>query len=225
MNDKKKVLIIDDQNVARGFFEMYVKMSDGYELSGSLSVAEHALSYCAVHPVDLIIMDVMMKYGLDGLTVAKRIKEKYPEIKVILTTSMAESEWEQEARDAGIESFWYKEYSEEPLTEVMDRTMAGESVYPGETPSPRFGDTEKARLSARELDVLRELTTSCTNEEIAERLGISVNTVRRHIQNMINKTGYESRTALAVNARLLGLVVNEEDRMNARYTSLQEERR
>ncbi|MBQ9563058.1 MAG: response regulator transcription factor, partial [Lachnospiraceae bacterium] len=85
MNDKKKVLIIDDQNVARGFFEMYVKMSDGYELSGSLSVAEHALSYCAVHPVDLIIMDVMMKYGLDGLTVAKRIKEKYPEIKVILT--------------------------------------------------------------------------------------------------------------------------------------------
>ena len=115
----------------------------------------------------------------------------------------------------------------DPIRVVVadDQTMTGESVYPGDSPSPRFGDTEKARLSERELDVLRELTTSCTNEEIAERLNISVNTVRRHIQNMINKTGYKSRTALAVNARLLGLVVNEDDRMNARYSSLQEERR
>lgn len=154
MNDPIRVVVADDQTISRGFFEMYVKMSDGYELTGSLCVAEHALQFLASHPVDLIIMDVMMKYGLDGLTVAKMIKKKYPQIKMILTTSMAESQWEKEAR---------------------------ESVYPGDSPSPRFGDTEKARLSERELDVLRELTTSCTNEEIAERLNISVNTVRRHI--------------------------------------------
>ena len=60
--------------------------------------------------------------------------------------------------------------------------------------------------------MLRELTGSLTNEEIAEKLSISPNTVKRHIQNMMEKTGYESRLDLAMNAKALGLVVSEEDR-------------
>ncbi len=212
LRGKTKVLVVDDQNVARGFFELQVKMTSDYELAGSLPAAEQAVSFCDSHPVDLVLMDVMMKYGVDGLTASKMIKKKHPEIRIILATSMAETNWEKQARSAGIESFWYKEYSEEPLVRIMDRTMAGESVYPGDPPAPAFGDTVRTGLSARELDVLRELTASRTNEEIADKLHISVNTVRRHIQNMLNKTGYESRMALAVNARSLGLVVNEEDR-------------
>ena len=57
--------------------------------------------------------------------------------------------------------------------------------------------------------MLRELTSSLTNEEIAERLNVSVFTVKRHIQNMLQKTGYKNRLDLAINARLLGIVVND----------------
>ena len=213
MNEKTKVLVVDDQYVARSFFELHVQMSKNYELVSSVASAEQAVAYCMEHPVDLVIMDVMMKYGLDGLTCARTIKNNNPKIRTILTTSTAESKWIEKAKNAGIESFWFKEYSDIPLTEVMDRTMKGESVYPGDLPNPSFGDTVKVDLSERELEVLRELTRNRTNDEIAEILHISTFTVKRHIQNMLVKTGYKNRIDLAVNAKTLGLVVHEEDRM------------
>ena len=134
-------------------------------------------------------------------------------MKIILATSMAETEWIEKARRAKVESFWFKEYSVVSLTEVMDRTMAGESVYPNSLPNPAFGATVKADLSERELAVLRELTRNGTNEEIAQRLGVSANTVRTHIQHMLEKTGFRNRIDLAVNAKTLGLVVHEDDRI------------
>ncbi|MBQ8024853.1 MAG: response regulator transcription factor [Oscillospiraceae bacterium] len=212
MSETAKVLVVDDQYISRGFFEMQVQMSKSYELAASLSSAEKAVAWCAKHPVDLVIMDVMMKYGLDGLTCAGIIKNNNKAIKIILTTSTAEAKWIDKARRAGIDSFWFKEYSEIPLTEVMDRTMAGESVYPDDPPNPAFGDVTKCDLSKRELDVLRELTRNLTNEEIAGTLHISEYTVKRHIQNMLQKTGFKNRVDLAVNAKTIGLVVNEDDR-------------
>ena len=213
MSEKIKVLVVDDQYVARSFFELHVQMSKNYELVSSVANAEQAVAYCMEHPVDLVIMDVMMKYGLDGLTCAKTIKNNDRKIRIILTTSTAEAKWIEKAKNAGIESFWFKEYSDIPLTEVMDRTMQGESVYPGDLPNPGFGDTVKVDLSERELEVLRELTRNRTNDEIAEILHISTFTVKRHIQNMLAKTGFKNRIDLAVNAKTLGLVVHEEDRI------------
>ena len=207
MANEIRVLVVEDFRISRSFFEMYVKSSARYRLAGSLPSAESALRFIGENPVDLVIMDVMMRVGIDGLTAAARIKERFPCVRVILCTSAAESAWEEKAYKAGIESFWYKEYSEEPLLEVMDRTMAGERVYPSRAPDVHFGNTTRANLTERELDVLRELTSGFTNDEIAARLGISVNTVRYHIQNMLNKTGFESRLDLAVNAKALGLVV------------------
>ena len=90
--------------------------------------------------------------------------------------------------------------------------MAGESVYPSDPPKVPFGKVNRTDLTERELEVLRELTASLTNEEIAERLHISANTVKRHLQNIMEKTGYDSRLDLAMNAKSLGLVVNEHER-------------
>ncbi len=206
------MLVVDDQYVARSFFEIHVGMAKKYELAASLSTAEQAVAWCMEHPVDLVIMDVMMKYGLDGLTCARTIKNNCPEVRIILVTSTAESEWIEKARKAKIDSFWFKEYSDIPLTEVMDRTMDGESVYPDVPPNPDFGEIRKTDLSERELEVLRDLTRNLTNEEIAEDLHISPYTVKRHIENLLAKTGYRSRVDLAVNARVLGLVVHEKER-------------
>ena len=224
MSDKIRVVVVDDQYVARSFFEIHVEMTKRYELVASFANAEQAVAWCMENPVDLVIMDVMMKYGLDGLTCARTIKNNHPHIKIILTTSTAETRWIEKARMANIDSFWFKEYSDVPLTEVMDRTMNGESVYPGILPNPDFGETTKTDLSKRELDVLRDLTRNLTNEEIAEDLHISPHTVKRHIENMLAKSGYKSRVDLAVNARVLGLVVHEDDRTVYRRASNSSER-
>lgn len=212
MEDKKTwgVVVADDYRLSRSFFEMYVKSSARYELLRSFARAEDAAEYCQNEKVDLVILDVLMRSGIDGLTAAERIKQARPDIKLILTTSMAESRWEERARSIGAESFWYKEYSEESLLDVMDRTMAGQSVYPGGTPQVRFGRAARGAITPRELDVLRELTRSRTNEEIGEALGMSVNTVRTHIQNMLSKTGFSNRLELAINAKATGIVVSDE---------------
>ena len=202
--------------VARGYMEMHIRSDPRFLLEASFPTAQEALDWCQTHHPDLLILDVMMQEGIDGLTAAAEIKKKHPEVKIILTTSASETSWEEKARKAGIESFWYKEYDEHSLIDIMDRTMAGESVYPDDVPKVPFGTATRADLTDRELDILRELTGSLTNEEIADRLNISPNTVKRHIQNIMEKTGFESRLDLAMNAKALGLVVHEEDRTGNR---------
>ncbi|MBR5181790.1 MAG: response regulator transcription factor [Clostridiales bacterium] len=209
-----KVVVVDDQNISRGFFEMYVRASVDYELVAGLRTAQSAIDYVKDHEVDLLIMDVMMQEGIDGLSAAEKIKHDHPEIKIILTTSTSETSWEQKAKDAGIESFWYKEYDEHGLLEIMERTLNGESVYPEEEPKVPFGKVTRADLTDREIEILRELTSSKTNEEIAEKLQISVNTVKRHIQNIMEKTGFDSRLDLAMSAKSIGLVISESDRLD-----------
>ena len=211
-NSKYKVVIADDEYVARTLFEMLIQSTVNYELSASFSTAEQAVNYCRANPVDLVILDVMMKKGLDGLTCAEIIKSNNSKIKVILATSTGEYKWIEEAKREKIDSFWFKEYHESSLLDIMDRTMNGESVYPGSAPDYEFGDTKKSELTERELEVLRELATNRSNEEIAEKYNISLNTVKRHIQNMLNKTGYKNRLELAINAKSLGLVVHDDDR-------------
>ena len=219
MGEKAKVLVVDDQYIARSYFEMSVSMSTNYVLAGALSTAEQAVRFCLEHPVDLVVMDVMMKYGLDGLTCARTIKNNNPEIKIILVTSTAEYKWMEKAKAAGIEAFWFKEYAETPLIELMDQVMAGRRVYPDDPPNPAFGNAEKIDLTDREQEILRELTMNRSNEEIAEKYGISPFTVKRHIQNILDKTGYENRLELAVNAKAIGLVVHEDDRTENRAGS------
>ena len=93
MSNKIKVLVVDDQNMARGYFELYVKSSTNYELVKSLPTADAAVTFCDRHEVDLIVMDIMMRYGIDGLTAAEQIKKRHPKIKIILATSTSESSW------------------------------------------------------------------------------------------------------------------------------------
>lgn len=212
MNKKTRVVVADDQNISRGFFEMYVRAAENYELVAGLRTAREAVDFVESNETDLLILDVMMQEGIDGLTAAKLIKAKHPQTRIILTTSMSETSWEEKAREIGVESFWYKEYDEHSIQEIMDRTISGESVYPGDPPKVPFGKITRADLTDRELEVLRELTSSLTNEEIADKLRISVNTVKRHLQNIMEKTGFVSRLDLAMNAKSLGLVVHERDR-------------
>ena len=115
--------------------------------------------------------------------------------------------WLARARRIQVDSFWYKDGHKDSLLEVMERTMAGERVYPDETPLVRLGCATNHDLTERELDVLKELSTGDTNAEIAERLGVSVATVKSHILHMMEKTGFKTRTELVSEARGLGIVV------------------
>ena len=121
-----KVLIVDDQIVPRQLFENIISMSDRYQLAASLDTAKIADAFCARGDIDLVLMDIVMKDGSDGLTAAGRIKKSYPRTKVIIVTSLPDAAFLQRAREIGVDSFWYKEVQAAPMLEVLDCTMAGE---------------------------------------------------------------------------------------------------
>ena len=207
---KAKVMIVDDQFVSRQLFEMYLKSSENYELVYSLESAMFADTFVLKNKIDIVLMDILIGDGSNGLDAAERIKKNRPDTKIIAVTSMPEVSWIKRAREIGIESFWYKEVSKENILDVMDRTMAGESVYPDSAPKVRLGLAASDEFTERELEVLRIMITGVSNATIAKKLSISESTVKNHIHNMLEKTGCASRTELAIEARVSGIVVNIE---------------
>lgn len=205
--EKIRVMIVDDQYIARQMFELYIATSERFEVVQMVESAAFAESFLIRQPVDLILMDILMKDGSNGLCAAARIKQTYPDIRIIAVTSMPEASWLEKARKAGIDSFWYKESSKETILSVMERTMEGESIYPDAAPKVQLGLAASTEFTDRELDVLRVMTLGVSNAVIADTLGIAENTVKQHIRHMMEKTGCRTRTELAIEARVSGLVV------------------
>ena len=200
-----RVLVVDDQIVPRQLFENIIASSDRFELAACIDSAKIADAYCARGDVDLILMDVVMNDGFNGLDAAERIKKSYPKVKIIIVTSLPDALFLKRAKAIGVDSFWYKEVQARPMLEVMDRTMAGEHIFPDAPPVSRLGLAKSTELTERELEILRLLAEGMTDKEIADTVCLSVTTVRYHVNNLISKTGMGSRTELAVNAVQSGI--------------------
>lgn len=214
-----EVLIVDDQRIPREYMEHIVTESGRYSVAGSISAAELAEAVCTRRKVDLVLMDVCTNGVKDGITAARELREKFPGLKIIIVTSMAEESYLKRAREALADSFWYKDASPESLLEVMDRTMSGESVFPGATPTVRLGNTTSADLTPKEIEILRMVCDALENTEIAKKLGCSVNTVKTHIAHILRKTGYANKTRLAIavtNKRFIIPAIPDKDKPDGR---------
>ena len=202
------VLIVEDDPMARKLLEIYIKNSENYNHVQSLESAALAEFCCRTNKIDVILMDVCTAMDASGLDATEKIKKNFPSIKVIIMTSQPECSFIDRAREVGVDSFWYKSSNEEELMSVIERTMMGEMVYPESTPSLKLGDTFSEEFSNREIAVLRELVAGEPDAVIAEKLYISLRTVKGYVQSMREKTGFRNRTELAVRARESGLVIN-----------------
>lgn len=204
-----KIMIVDDQFVSRELFKLYIEQSGEYEVLYCIDTAMFADTYVLKAPLDLVIMDILMNDGSNGLNAAEKIKKLKPDLKIIAVTSMPEVSWMERARKIGIESFWYKDVSEETLMDIVARTLKGESIYPDNTPVVTLGLAKSSDFTPKEIEVLRLLTTGAGNDEIAVKLDISQNTVKTHIKHLLEKTGFETRTQLAIQSRVTGFVIED----------------
>ena len=204
-----KVVIAEDFRMIREIFESTVERAEGYMLAASFPTAVQAVRYVEKHDADLVLMDVLIPGSMSGLNAAEKIKSLKPDVKIIIVTSMPELSYEKRAKEIGVEGFWQKEIQEQPMLEIMDRVMAGETVYPSEQIEVPIGNTLSSEFTEREVDVLKELVTGASNKEIAGKLNIGESTVKMHITNMLQKSGYHSRLELALMARHYGIAINE----------------
>ncbi len=125
----------------------------------------------------------------------ERVPE-FPGKKVILFSASADPGYLKPARGSGAAGFWYLE----PSVESLFRVLTGEPAFPEKAPEVQLGDVKSSALTPRELEVLRELSKGKKDAHIGEALGMSVPTVKHHIQQLLLKTGFENRTQLATAA-------------------------
>lgn len=191
-----KVLLVEDRKMSRDSMIGYMKSADRYELAAQTPNAGMAEMLCMQNHIDLILMDVCTENNEDGIEATAAIKRHFPHIKVIIVTGMTTIDLIDRARKAKADSFWYKEIEGDELLDVMDRTMNGEHIYPNQTPFVQIGNMSSAEISDRELEVLRLMAEGNTDGAIAEKLCVSVSTVRYHVTQLLQKTGYENRVKL-----------------------------
>ncbi|MBO4473288.1 MAG: response regulator transcription factor [Clostridiales bacterium] len=203
------ILIVDDQKMQRIALQSSLSENPDYHVVDAIGNAELAISFADSRKIDLIVMDIVMTAGLNGIEAAARIKKDHPEIKIILVTSMPEVSYVEKAKEAGVEGMWYKEYEVMPLVKVIERVLGGEKIIPESTPVLTIGNASSTDFTARELDVLRKVVYGYTDQEIADALNMSRWTVRSHVNSLMQKTGFKNRVELAVNVRSSGLVIDE----------------
>lgn len=109
--------------------ERMIAESGRYESAGSISDAGLALARCCRIPVDLILMDVCTAGNRDGIEAAAEIKAKFPNIKIIIVTSMAEVGFLDRAKAAGADSFWYKDISRENSLILLTEPWQGRRFF------------------------------------------------------------------------------------------------
>jgi len=192
--------------------ESIIKASENYTLAGIIPNAADAELFCMRGGVDLILMDVCTARDESGIEACAVIKKKFPKIKVIVVTSMAEHTFIEKARAARADSFWYKDASHGELLSVMDKTMAGERIFPDKTPEVKLGLSTSYELTSSELDVLRALMQSTSDEDAAATLGCSKANIRWHVSKILEKTGYRTRMELLIAVAQKNLIIVTPDK-------------
>lgn len=192
------ILVEDDLYIQKHFTERL--NSDGkFCLVGVYRDAFEAERYCN-GSVRLILMDVQTQHKHSGLAAAERIKKVFPNIKIVIVTSLVDPEVLAKAKTGAADSLWYKDHGTDELLDVINRTLGGENVFPNTSPAVEMEGTMSDTFSPRQLDILRWYIRGLTYQEIADKFGISKNGVRWNLDDMVEKGGFPNREALVATA-------------------------
>ena len=138
----------------------------------------------------------------------RAIKSRFPQIRVIIVTSMLDVGYLNRAREVGADSLYFKDVSQMELMKVAELTMRGESVYPDKAPEVRIGNIMSSDFTEKEIRVLRLMIEGMTYKEMAEQLHVTTDCVKKHISSMLSKTGNSSKTKLIAMVVSKRLIVN-----------------
>lgn len=210
-----KVLIADDHKLFRqGLIGLMKTREDLVEVIGEAETGEEAVQMAEKLNPDVILMDIYMPQ-MDGLQAAKEIRRRFPHIAVVMLTSSERDGHLYEAAQIGVSGYLLKSLDASELFDLLHGVTNGETAMTRALASKllksvanRMADEDKGEqaLTERELFVLRLVASGASNQEIADKLTISVNTVKSHIKNILEKLQLENRTQAATYAVKHGLV-------------------
>jgi DNA-binding NarL/FixJ family response regulator len=224
---KARLVVVDDHAFMREAMNAVLGRDGSLEVVGEAKDGQEAIERCRELRPDLILMDVSMP-GMDGLEATRKIKEQYPLVSVLIYTAHANHRLLMDAVKAGAAGYVLKGErpdhvlgavravleGETPLDQGLAmrllRSLGEEAQAQEARPLPRPSAPEAGTLpnplTPRETEVLGQLASGKTNRQIAKQLHLSLSTVKRHVERIIEKLEVSDRTQAAVKAVEMGLL-------------------
>lgn len=215
MPEQITVLLVDDHSMVRQGVRAFLDTQPDIAVVAEASSGEEAVVQAKQHVPDVVLMDLIMPGGIDGVEATRQVKNTSPRTQVVVLTSYHEDEHIFPAIRAGALSYVLKDIGPTELADVIRKAAHGEAVLHPQVASRVIQEVQGVRgdapnpfteLTERELEVLRLIADGLSNAEIAERLVLSEKTVKGHVSNILGKLHLGDRTQAAVYAWREGLV-------------------
>ena len=193
-----RILIADDHSITRNGIKTFISVYDDLTLVGEAANGAEAIAMCDEVSPDVILMDINMPI-IDGIEATVKIREKYPNIKIIALTSYVDKKLVKDILKAGAISYIIKNISPDELVKTIRDAYLGKTTFSSEASKVVVEELtnpsqERFNLTGKEHEVLMLLSKGSSNKDIAKELFISSHTVKFHISNILNKLGAVSRT-------------------------------
>jgi DNA-binding NarL/FixJ family response regulator len=217
MTEPISIVIVDDHEVVRNGIRAYLDTISEFKVIGEGASGDEAIKLVAENIPDIVLMDLIMP-GKDGVETTREIKKISPRTQVVVLTSFHEDVHIFPALKAGAISYILKDMKMDKLVEALQRAVRGEvTLHPlvaarvlESLQTPNKEEALYADLTERELEVLKLIANGLTNNQIAEKLVISENTVKGHVGNILSKLHLADRTQVAVFAWQEGIVQRDQ---------------
>jgi DNA-binding NarL/FixJ family response regulator len=208
-----KLVIADDQEIIRdGLYDVF-EDEEEIEIVGLAANGRESIEICANRVPDTILMDIHMPV-MDGVEATKVIKERWPDMRVIILTTFQEISYVTEALGAGAVGYLLKAIEPKDLIAGVKLVSHGGTLISKEIASllihnmdnPKKKPSKSYGLTEREMEVLRALADGFTNAEIAAHLFLSEGTVKNYISNIYSKFEISDRLKVANKAKEEGVI-------------------
>ncbi len=204
-----KILIADDHTLVRQALSQMLQTEQDFEIVGQASDGEETFQKAKLLDPHIVLMDIHMPRGREGIEATRRITEHNPRISVIMLTMERQDEYLMEAIKAGAKGYLLKNANSQELIEAIRAVAAGEAQL---DPAMARRVLEEFRrlsqaehqdivhLTEREKEILQLVAQGASNQEIAQKLAISEKTVRNRLSVIFDKLHINNRTEAALYA-------------------------
>jgi len=198
MDFSLKLLIVDDDGLIRDSLKMMLELESGWS-ARSAADGDEAFLLCEEDAPDVVLMDIRMPI-CDGVSATRKIKEKFPDVKIVMLTTFTDDGYIASAIDAGAEGYLLKSTPADGIVERIRAVKKGAMVFDkGVRLSAKKTTTATFdALTERENEVLTLVASGLSNNEIAAKLYLSQGTVRNSVSSILEKLELRDRTQLAV---------------------------
>jgi len=220
---KITVLLAEDHSIVREGLRSLLELSEGFEVVGEAANGRDAVDMACERRPDVVVMDIAMP-GLNGFEATRQILSSDPGIRVLVLSAHSDGEYVKRMVKIGASGFLVKQNSGEVLVQAIRKIASGRSYYSPTVAGRLRKAKEKDRLAGipkgtaqrpltkREAEVLQFVAEGLANKQMAGELGISIKTVEKHRQQLMNKLDIHDTAGLTRYAIATGVIENSVQR-------------